>query len=125
MPRESARGRRIGITSDGTLWYVDYAGGYLGRYDPATRQFKEWQAPGGSGAQPYGMATDDRDRIWFVETGSQPNKLVGFDPRTERFIANTAIPGGGGTVRHMYFHRPTREIWFGTDANTIGRAKLP
>jgi len=25
----------------------------------------------------------------------------------------------------MYFHRPTREIWFGTDAGTIGRARVP
>jgi virginiamycin B lyase len=28
-------------------------------------------------------------------------------------------------VRHRVFHAPSREIWFGTDANTIGRAKVP
>jgi hypothetical protein len=25
----------------------------------------------------------------------------------------------------MFYHAPAREIWFGADTNTIGRAKLP
>jgi virginiamycin B lyase len=71
------------------------------------------------------MAGDDRDRLWFVETGPQPNRLVGFDPKTATYIANAPIPGGGGTVRHMVFARAGRELWFGTDKNTIGRARIP
>ncbi|HYJ81037.1 MAG TPA: hypothetical protein VEW03_15600 [Longimicrobiaceae bacterium] len=125
LPRAEARTRRIEMTSDGKVWYVDYAGGQLGRYDPATRQFKEWPLPGGATSRPYAMAVDDQDVLWAVETGARPNRFVGFDPRTEQFTGITPIPSGGGTVRHMYFHRPTREIWFGTDVNTIGRAKLP
>ena len=107
------------------MWYVDYAGGYLGRFDPSTRRFREWMLPGGAGARPYAMAVDDRDVVWAVETGSRPNRFVGFDTKEERFLGATPIPSGGGAVRHMYFHAPTREIWFGTDANTVGRAKLP
>jgi len=125
LPREAARTRRIGLTSDGAVWYVDYAGGMLGRYDPATRQFREWALPGGAGSRPYAMAVDDRDRIWAVETGTRPNRIVAFDPRTERFGTPTAIESGGGAVRHMVFHAPTREIWFGTDTNTIGRITVP
>ena len=125
LPREAARTRRIGLTSDGAVWYVDYAGGMLGRYDPATRQFREWALPGGGGSRPYAMAVDDQDRIWAVETGARPNTVVGFDPRTERFFSSTTIASGGGAVRHMVFHAPTREIWFGTDTNTIGRIKVP
>lgn len=125
LPREGARDRRIAMTSDGKVWYGDYVGGYLGRYDPATGQFREWRLPGGAASLPYAMAADDRDILWTVETGAQPNRLVGFDPKTEQFFGITPIPSGGLTVRHMYFHRPTRELWFGTDANTIGRAKLP
>ncbi len=53
------------------------------------------------------------------------NRFAGFDPRTEQFIGSTAIAGGGGAVRHMVFHAPPREIWFGTDANTVGRVKVP
>jgi virginiamycin B lyase len=124
LPREDARTRRIAITSDGAVWYVDYARGHLGRYDPAANTFKEWITPGGTESRPYAMAVDERDRLWFVEGGS-PNHLIGFDPRTEEFFSSTAIPSGGGTVRHMVYHAPTREIWFGTDTNTIGRARIP
>jgi virginiamycin B lyase len=125
LPREAARSRRIGLTSDGRIWYVDYAGGMLGRYDPSTREFREWALPGGAGSRPYAMAVDDHDRIWAVETGARPNRVVAFDPRTGEFFSNTPLESGGGAVRHMVFHAPSREIWFGTDTNTIGRIKVP
>ncbi|HEY0672323.1 MAG TPA: hypothetical protein VGD27_08660 [Longimicrobiales bacterium] len=125
LPRADARTRRIGITRDDAIWYVDYAGGYLGRYDQRTSKFEEWLLPGGAESRPYAMAIDDRDRIWVVETGVQPNTFVGFDPRSKAFFATSPIESGGGTVRHMYFHPATREIWFGTDRGTIGRARLP
>jgi virginiamycin B lyase len=125
LPREDARPRRLGVTSDGNIWYVDYARGFLGRLNAATGIIQEWPTPGGTSAKPYGMAVDHRDRIWFVECGPRPNRLVGFDPDTEKFFSVTEIESGGGTVRHMYFHRQSREIWFGTDTNTIGRARVP
>jgi virginiamycin B lyase len=125
LPRKEARGRRVAITSDDRVWYVDYAAGFLGVYNPADGKFEEWQLPGGVKARPYAMAVDDRDRIWLVETGAQPNQFVGFNPKSKQFFAATPIPSGGGSVRHMYFHAPTKSIWFGTDAGTIGRATLP
>jgi virginiamycin B lyase len=125
VPRSSARTRRLVVSSDDAVWYVDYAGGYLGRYDQATKKFEEWQLPGGPQSRPYAMAVDGQDRIWLVETGAQPNKFIGFDPKTKTFFATAPIASGGGTVRHMYYHPSTKEIWFGTDAGTIGRAKLP
>jgi virginiamycin B lyase len=124
LPRAEARPRRLVITSDGAVWYGDYAGGQLGRYEPATGAFQEWPLPGGAGALPYAMALDDRDRIWLVETGPRPNRFVAFDPRTATFDDPTPIPSGAGSVRHMMFHQATRTIWFGTDMNTIGRARL-
>jgi virginiamycin B lyase len=127
LPRESARPRRLQPTSDGRIWYVDYADGYLGVYEPGSDSFQEWALPRGAEARPYGMAVDAQDRIWVVETGprGQPNQFVGFDTETETFFASAAIPSGGGTVRHMVYHEPTNTVWFGTDANTIGRAQLP
>jgi virginiamycin B lyase len=125
LPQENSRPRRLEITSDGMVWYVDYSLGYLGRLDPATGAVKQWASPGGARARAYGMAVDDQDHLWFVESGPDPNRFVGFDPASETFFSETEIESGGGTVRHMYFHQPTRTVWFGTDANTIGRAQLP
>ena len=124
MPNERSRGRRMAITSDDRVWYVDYTRGFLGRLDPKSGEFKEWSLPGGVSALPYAMASDSQDRLWLVETGSQPNRLVGFDPKTEKFFGTTPIPSGGGTVRHMMFDEKGGQIWFGTDNNTIGRAEV-
>jgi virginiamycin B lyase len=125
IPRENARTRRIEITSDGKVWAVDYGQGYLIRFDPATGDFKEWAMPSGTQSRPYGMEVDDMDRLWFVESGVQPNNFVGFDPKSETFFSVTPIPSGSGTVRHMHFEASKREIWFGTDVGTIGKAVIP
>ena len=71
------------------------------------------------------MTVDNQDRIWFVETGPFPNRLVGFDTKTKKVISITPIKSGGGSVRHMFYHQPTQTIWFGTDTNTIARVTLP
>ncbi len=125
LPDAKSRPRRIALTGDGGVWYVDYSRGFLGRLDPATGAVREWRNPGGAGSLPYAMTVDDADRLWFVETGTQPNRLVGFDSKTEHFISVTDIPSGGGTVRYMVFDPKTRMIWFGSDNDTIGRAQVP
>jgi len=125
LPCKSARPRRLGSTSDGRIWYVDYAEGYLGSYSPESGEFKEWAAPAGDESGPYGMAVDDKERIWFVETWPSPNRMVGFDTKSEVFFSVTPIPSGAGAVRHMYFNPPTREIWFGTDTNNLGKVDVP
>ena len=123
LPREEARPRRIAITDHG-IWYVDYADGYLGRYNSDTGRFKEWQR-NGNVTGPYAMAVDAKNRIWFVETHPNPNVLVGFDPATETFFINQAIPGGPGSVRHMVYDTELNALWFGTDSNYLMRAQLP
>lgn len=125
LPRQEARPRRLAVTADGMVWYVDYATGYLGRYNPQTQKVDEWPMPSGESSRPYAMAADDKGRLWFVETGPRPNRFVGFDPDTESFISATDIPSGGGTVRHMVYDAGRQSIWFGADTNTIGRARLP
>jgi virginiamycin B lyase len=126
LPNPRTHARRIAVTSDGMIWYGDYTEGKLGRFDPNTRAIKEWPLPSAGMSLPYAMASDDKDRVWLMETGVQPNRLVGFDPRTETWFSITPVSKSGGmSVRHMVFHKPTRTIWFGTDANTIGRASIP
>lgn len=124
LPDPAARSRRIALGEDGGIWYVDYARGFLGRLDPKSGKVEEWQTPGGAGSLPYAMTADDRGRLWLVETGPQPNRLVGFDPQSRRFLSPTPIPSGGSTVRHMVFDARSRSIWFGTDKGTIGQARL-
>jgi len=124
LPSPKSRPRRIALTSDGSIWYGDYTEGRLGRLDPKSGAVKEWPTPSGRVSMPYAMTADDQDRLWIVETGVEPNRLVGFDSKAERFLEPLSIPSGGGSVRYMVYDPKTRMIWFGTDANTIGRADL-
>ena len=105
LPRKPTRPRRLAITSDQAIWYVDYAEGYLGKVLPTTLKVEEWRAPGGEDARPYGMTVDDEDRVWFVETGLHPNRLVGFDTKAKQVISITNIKSGGGSVRHRFYHQ--------------------
>jgi streptogramin lyase len=104
-------------TPDGMMWYVDEPRGFLGRINPKMGEAKEWQAPGGPGSRPYALTKDDQGRLWFSETGTL-KQLVGFDPKTEKFFSVNTV---SGNIRHMQFHAPTKSMWFGTDANKIGR----
>jgi virginiamycin B lyase len=125
LPRSNARPRRLEIDANGDIWYVDYAGGFLGRYTPGNGKFMEWELPSGKQSRPYGTAMDDKGNLWIAETGISPNRLVGFDPESEEFFGDADIPSGAGTIRHMYFHPESREIWFGTDTNYLGRLLVP
>jgi len=101
LPAADARPRRIALAPDGTVYYTDYARGYLGHFDPAGgKLLKEWVSPGGSGAEPYGIAVASDGEVWYSESGVRPNTLVKFDPKSESFSTKT-IPSGGGVVRNM------------------------
>jgi virginiamycin B lyase len=124
LPDADTRPRRLEITSDGQVYYVDFSRGYLGQFDPERGFVAEWPLPSGPTSRPYGTAMDDQDRVWLVETGLVPNRFVGFNPESRSFFSITPIPSGGGVIRHMHYHAPSDAVWFGTDANTIGRAVI-
>ena len=97
----AARPRRLALAPDGTIYYTDYARGYLGHFDPAAgRLLKEWASPGGTESHPYGIAVTANGEVWYSESGVSPNTLVRFDPKSDSF-ATEAIPSGGGVVRNM------------------------
>jgi virginiamycin B lyase len=124
-PTEDSIIRRIGVTSDDRIWWTDAGMGHIGVYDPTADSMQQWPTPGGEAAGLYAMAVDGQDRIWYVETGLQPNRFIGFDSQTEQFISIDEVPSGGISIRHMVFDEKRNAIWFGTDANTIGKADVP
>lgn len=126
LPNPNARPRRMAITSDGTIWYGDYARGYLGHLDPTTGKVDEWPSPSGGVTLPYAMTVDDHDRIWYVETGKQPNHLVAFDTRARTFVVNQPVgDAAANTIRYIIYTAARRELWYGSDLNMLGRVKVP
>ncbi len=97
---EGARPRRLALAHDDTVYYSDFARGYLGHYDLKAHKQEEWPSPGGPGSKPYGIAITPDGKVWYSESGVNPNTLVEFDPATKSF-ASATIPSGGGVVRNM------------------------
>lgn len=124
LPRDEIRPRRLDVTSNGHVWYGDYAAGKIGRYNPENGEITEWDMPDGESSRPYAVTTDDKDRIWLSASGLDPNKLVAFDTRTEEFVASQEIESARGAIRHMDFDERTSSLWFGTDTGHIGRLVL-
>ena len=101
LPDAGARPRRLALAPDGSIFYSDYARGYLGHFDPSVgKLLKEWPSPGGPESEPYGIAVTRDGEVWYSESGVKPNTLVRFNPKSESFSAEP-IPSGGGVVRNM------------------------
>ena len=124
LPNDKSRVSAITTTSDGAIWYADAALGLLGRYDPRVKSFAEWQLPGGDDSEPSAIASDRDDRIWIVESGQSPSRFVGFDTTRGSFLTVTEIPTGAGVVSSLHYNEAGGEIWFTTETNYIGRAKI-
>jgi virginiamycin B lyase len=101
LPAKDARPRRIAIGKDDTVWYGDYARGFLGHLDPRTGKVEEFASPGGRESMPYAIDVTADGAVWYVETGDDAkNVLVRFNPETKKFLT-WPVPSGGGTVRNM------------------------
>jgi len=99
LPDAAARPRRMAYDGNDLIYYTDYPRGTLGRLDPQTGKVIEWPSPGGPKSEPYGIVLA-KGAIWYSESGTRPNTIVRFDPKTERF-QTWVIPSGGYIVRKM------------------------
>ncbi len=122
LPDAAARPRRVTITSDDIVWYTDFARGYLGRLDPATGKVTEWRSPSGPKSEPYGISAIS-DIIWYSESGSSPNTVVRFDPRTGAF-QSWAISGGGNIVRNTSVTRAGDFVLANSLVNSVTLVKI-
>jgi len=122
LPDPVSRPRRIAITSDDIVWYTDFSRGYLGRLDPSTGAVTEWQSPSGPKSEPYGISAI-KDIIWYSESGSTPNTVVRFDPRSTKF-QSWAIPGGGNIVRNTSVTRDGSFVLANSLVNAVTLVKI-
>jgi virginiamycin B lyase len=99
LPDERARPRRMAYDGNDLIYYSDFARGTLGRLDPQAGKATEWASPGGPKSEPYGIVFA-KGAVWYSESGTRPNTIVRFDPKTDKF-QTWAIPSGGYIVRKM------------------------
>ena len=107
LPNAASRPRRLVVDTEGRVWYGDYARDRLGRFNPATKEFREWETTSTTGL-PYGITLGPDGRIWYNDDGA--SNMVAFDPVTE-MSETVAIPTRGSTVRNVAVDMPRRRIW--------------
>ena len=84
----TAKARPYGLVEDsktGYIWYGDFSGNNITRFDPKTAQFVEYPIPT-RGAYPRFIGLDSKGRIWFGEWWS--NKLGMLDPGDSQTVAS-------------------------------------
>jgi virginiamycin B lyase len=123
LPASGARPRRLALANDSTIYYSDFARGYLGRLDTSTGAVKEWASPGGPQSHPYGIAITADGMVWYSESGVHPNTLVRFDPPTSTF-KTWPIPSGGGVVRNMVATKDGRLYLACSGVNKVAIARI-
>ena len=88
----------------------------------AQGEVKEWPSPSGPKSQPYGMVAA-QGAIWYSESAAEPNTVVRFDPKSEKF-QSWAIPGGGDIVRNMDVDRDGNPVLANSLVNAVGRVEV-
>ncbi len=103
--------RRIAIDTDGTVWFGEFQKGKIGRFDPKTEKFQEYDVPGGVDSFPYAIGIGADHSVWYssyyldVIGGSIPSpgkfwNIPSRIPKT-RSANSFQIPREGcGTARH-------------------------
>jgi virginiamycin B lyase len=104
--------RRIQADSDGIIWFAEYAAGKIGRFDPKTEKFKEYNLPGPE-ASPYALGVDKDHFVWY---GSEYMDSIGrLDPVSGQVI-EYPFPHADNTMREFRLDSEGR-VWFGSPAN--------
>jgi virginiamycin B lyase len=83
-PTAEQGARRVWSDSRGMIWVSEWKSGQVSRFDPATRTWKQWKAPGDK-PQVYAVYVDPDDIVWLSEWSA--NAVLRFDPKTEQFQA--------------------------------------
>jgi virginiamycin B lyase len=123
LPDAASRPRRIAITGDDMVWYADYSRGYLGKLDPSTGKVTEYPSPSGPKSAPYGISAIN-NVIWYSESETEPNTIVRFDPKTEKF-QSWAIPGGGNIVRNTDVTKDGDFVLANSLTNEVTLVRIP
>ena len=77
--------RRMRFDSRGQLWIPSFSDSLVARFDPKTREFRQWKLdlPDALGETPYALHVDRRsDVVWICGTNS--DSLIRFEPPTDQ-----------------------------------------
>jgi streptogramin lyase len=109
---KTAGPRRITVDSQGIVYFGEWWGNQIGRFDPKTEKFQEFPLPDPD-PTPYAIAVDRNDFVWY---SSYDDDILGrLDPKTGA-VVEFPLPFSGNGMRELIPDAQGR-IWFGTPFN--------
>ena len=91
------------MDKDGNFWYTDQSAMFIGRFEPKTATFKEWEPPA-TKKRPAGtsdIVIDPDGFVWVPITNdftaSTFGQITRFDPKTETFEPTKKMPANANT----------------------------
>jgi virginiamycin B lyase len=104
--------QRLQVDSDGIVWFTERVGGKIGRFDPKTETFKEFQLPGPA-PSPYAIGIDRNHMIWY---DSHEQDTIGrLNPDTGE-VTEYPFPHSEISMREFFIDSQGR-MWFASSSN--------
>lgn len=111
-PPTKGKPQRLQVDSDGIVWFTERVGGKIGRFDPKTETFKEFQLPGPE-PSPYAIGIDRNHMIWY---DSHEQDVVGrLNPDTGEVI-EYPFPHSEISMREFFLDSQGR-MWYASSSN--------
>jgi streptogramin lyase len=112
-PTRHSGPRRGRVDANDVLWFAEYYGNNIGRYDTRANDGSIQEYPLPAWTQPYDVVADKNGEIW---TGSMLNdRIVRFDPKTGRTIQY--LMPNDTNVRRVFVDDSTTPVTFWVGSN--------
>jgi virginiamycin B lyase len=111
IPTANARPRRIQVDTDGMVWFAEFDAGKIGRFDPKTETFKEYQLPGAypTPTRSASMRAQGLVLVRIHGRGRPPRSGTGE-------VIEYPVPRAENSMRDFFLDDQGR-MWFGSPAN--------
>jgi virginiamycin B lyase len=105
------------VAPDGSIWYTGQRANVVGRFDPATQQFKEFTLPTPNSG-PHGLQPDKDGNIWY--TGNAAGLIGKIDAKTGK-VTEYKMPNPKARDPHtIAFLRDGRMVFTVQAGNFVG-----
>jgi virginiamycin B lyase len=111
-PPTKGKPQRLQVDDGGIVWFTERRGGKIGRLDPATGTFTEFQLPGPE-PSPYAIGIDRDHMIWY--SSHEQDTLGRLDPKTGA-VTEYPFPHSEISMRELFLDSQGR-MWYASSVN--------
>lgn len=120
IPRQPSVIHDLAVDSNGDVWYGDSGWGYIGKLDPKTGAFSEYEAPNYRTPDAAGrrhivgvqdVEIDPHDNLWAVVAGiADGKKMAYFNQKTEQWV-DFDMPIAPWAFLPLFHKGHTETVW--------------